>query len=83
MIPQSISNAARRIEATGRAIVRWHMPQDGGASELAAAFDAGEIDRETYETRDGLETVYFSLRTATAPIPSHALRRAAYPGARQ
>jgi hypothetical protein len=82
MIPQSISNAARRIEAAGRVIVRWHMPQ-AGDGELAAAFDAGEIDRETYETRDGLETVYFSLRTATAPIPSHALRRAAYPGARQ
>ncbi len=80
------------VERLGRVTVRWSAPPGcrvgirARSAVLARLWREGRLDRETYRVAPGipyageLETAYFSVKAATAPLPAYAGARAAYPG---
>ncbi len=76
--------AVAAIARLGRVTIRWWSPRGcrvgirASIAQLDRLFRAGAIDRETYATADGTETIYF-IQQPTAPIPDYAVSYAAYP----
>lgn len=83
MSEEEILEAASRL---GKITIRWWLPHRYDMvgircthRQLETLFAAKKLDRETYRTLDGVETIYFLPSLSTAPMPSYAICKEEYP----